>query len=107
MEIDFYNTFSPTLKHDSIRILTSISAQKNFNIEQIDINAAYLNEKLNENIYMKPPEGHNDYNKCFWKLNKAIYGLKQSGRQWNQEINQFLINIGFKILISEPFLYIK
>jgi len=55
-------------------------------------------------MYMKPPERHNDYNKCFWKLNKAIYGLKQSGRQ---EINQFLINIGFKRLISESWLYIK
>jgi len=39
--IDFHETFSPTLKHDSIRILTSVAAQNSYNIEQIDINAAY------------------------------------------------------------------
>jgi len=81
--------------------------KKNFKIEQIDINAAYLNANLTKEVYMKPPEGHPDYNKKLWKLNKAIYGLKQSGREWNKEINNFLINLEFKQLLSEPCLYIK
>jgi hypothetical protein len=105
--IDYKETFSPTLKQDSIRIFTSISAQHNFNIEQIDVNAAYLNAGLKEDLYMKPPKGHEDYNKRYWKLNKAIYGLKQSGAQWNDELNRYLIKIGYKRLFSEPCLYIK
>jgi len=40
-------------------------------------------------------------------LNKAIYGLKQSGAKWNDELNNYLIKIGYKRLISEPCLYIK
>ena len=55
--IDYKEIFSPTLKQDSIRIFTSISAQHNFNIEQIDVNAAYLNAGLKEDLYMKPPKG--------------------------------------------------
>jgi hypothetical protein len=48
--IDFKETFSPTLKHNSFRILTAFAAQNNFNfnIEQIDINASYLNASLTE-----------------------------------------------------------
>jgi len=79
--IDFKETFSPNLKHDSLRIFTAFAAQKIFKREQIDINAAYLNANLTEEVYMKPPEGHLDYNNKFWKLNKTIYGLKQSGRE--------------------------
>lgn len=61
--IDYYDTFAPTLKHDSIKILTTIATKNNINIEQIDINAAYLNAMLKEEIYMKAPEGHPDFNK--------------------------------------------
>ena len=43
---------------------------------------------------MKPPEGHPDFNRKYQKLNRAIYGLKQSGREWNKEINKFLTKIG-------------
>jgi len=105
--IDYQETFSPTLKQDSIRIFTAISVQNNFNIEQIDINAAYLNATLDEDLYMMPPKGHEDYGKRYWKLRKAIYGLKQSGAKWNKELNRYLLRIGYIRLISEPCLYFK
>ena len=56
---------------------------------------------------MKPPEGHPDFNRKYWKLNKAIYGLKQSGREWNKEINKFLTKIGLRRMVSEPCIYVK
>jgi len=107
MGIDYHETFSPTLKYDSLRLITALSIHYGFNIEQIDINSAYLNATLDENIYMEPPEGHPDHNKNYWKLEKAIYGLKQSGKQWNEELNKYLINIGFSRLLSEPCIYVK
>ena len=64
-----------------------------------------MNTKL-EDIYMYPPEGHIDYKKCIWKLNKALYGLKQSGRAWNK-LNNKLLKIKFKRLISDPCIYVK
>jgi len=82
--IDSKDTFSPTLKHDSIRIITEIAVQKTFIIKQIDINSAHLKAKLNENIYMHIPEGHPLFGKrYFWKLEKTLYGLKQAGEEWN------------------------
>jgi len=54
--VDFQNTFSPTMKQDSLRILTAFAVQNNFKIKQLDITAAYLNAPLTENIYMKAPK---------------------------------------------------
>jgi len=105
--IDYNETFSPTLKQDSLRIATAIASANNFNIYQIDIKSAYLNATLNEDVYMEIPEGAEDYKNGYWKLNKALYGLKQSGRLWNETLNEKLINIGFNRLRSEPCIYVK
>ena len=73
---------------------------------QIDVNAAYLNADLNEEIYIKALKGHPMHNKGFLKLNKALYGLKQAGREWNETLNNTLRKMDFRRLISEPCLYI-
>ena len=105
--IDYKETFSPTLRQNSLRILTAIAAINNYDIYQIDIKTAYLNAKLDENIYMYAPEGHEMYRKGILKINKALYGLKQSSRMWNEELNNTLKELNFTRLISEPCLYVK
>ena len=105
--VDYKEAFSPTLKQDSLRIISAIAAKYNYNIYQMDVKAAYLNAKLEEDIYMEAPEGDKNYKKCYWKLKKALYGLKQAGRMWNNTLNKVLIGIGFKRLRSEPCLYVK
>ena len=89
-------TFSPTLKMDSLRLIISIAIQKCFSINQIDINSAYLNAPLKETIYMKAPEGQNTHK--YWKLNKALYGLKQAGREWNNKLNDEILKMKFRRL---------
>ena len=69
--IDYKDTFIPTLIPDSIRIFTHIAALYNFQIEQIDFNAAYLNTHLKEEICMEPPKGNPDHKKYILKLKKA------------------------------------
>ena len=54
---------------------------------------------------MKAPEGHQSYEKSFWKLNKTLYGLKQAGKEWNNKLNEELIKVGFTRLKSEPCVY--
>eukprot|EP00833_Pecoramyces_ruminatium_P004151 jgi/Orpsp1_1/1178183/evm.model.c7180000064349.1 len=105
--IDYKETFAPTLKQDSLRIIATLAVQYDFNIEQIDVNSAYLNAPLTEEIYMRAPEGHSSYNRYYWKLNKALYGLKQAGKEWNKKLNYELTMMGFKRVKSEPCVYIK
>jgi len=63
--IDFTATFSPTLRQDSLRIVTAIAAQNKYNIYQIDVKAAYLNANLEENIYIKAPQGDVNFGKSY------------------------------------------
>ena len=103
--VDYKNTFSLTLKQDTLKIIIAIAVQRKFHIHQMDIKAAYLNAKLNEDIYMLLPEGMKQKGYC--KLNKALYGLKQSGRMWNETLNKVLLKLNFKRFLSDPCVYIK
>jgi len=43
----------------------------------------------------------------YWKLNKALYGLRQSERIWNDKLNNTLLKLNFKRLISYSCVYTK
>ncbi|KAL0849649.1 hypothetical protein ABMA28_013903 [Loxostege sticticalis] len=55
--VDYTETFSPTVRYDSVRVLLSEAAQHNFEMMQFDVKTAFLYGDVQENIYMKPPEG--------------------------------------------------
>lgn len=74
---DFTETFSPVVKPVTIRIILTLALTYKWNIQQIDINNAFLNGFLNEEIYMLQPPGFEADNKqLVCRLNKALYGLK-------------------------------
>ncbi|GBN90198.1 hypothetical protein AVEN_238635-1 [Araneus ventricosus] len=68
-----------------------------WNHAQIDVKGAYLYGNLDIPIYMQQPEGFAvkgcEHYVC--RLHKSIYGLHQSGRQWNIELNELLFGLGF------------
>lgn len=69
--------------------------------------SAYLNGKLDEEIYMQQPEHYCDGTTWVWKLNKALYRLKQSGRVWNQELNSSFLSRGYTRRLSDQCVYLK
>ena len=80
----------------SIKLLLSIVSKLNLELKQIDFDTAFLNAQVEEDIYMKQPDGfHVGAPDVVCKLNKAIYGLKQASRQWNKLLNEFMIGRGF------------
>ena len=74
----------------------------------MDVETAFLNADVTEEIYIKPPEGFpiSANANCF-RLRKALYGLKQSPREWYNNMNAFLHEIHFKRLVSEHCLYFR
>ena len=80
--IDFGNIFSPVAKVTSIRLLLSVAATFDFEVEQMDVKTTFLHRDLEEEIYMKQPKGFSVKGKkeLVCKLKKSLYGLKQSPR---------------------------
>lgn len=103
---DFNETYAPVAKLPTLRILLAIANRYDMHVHQMDVKSAFLNGDLNEEIYMIQPEGF-ARGKQVCKLNKAIYGLKQASRMWNEKFHQFITRIGFKRCASDYCLYTK
>jgi hypothetical protein len=73
----------------------------------VDISSVFLNGDLEEEIYMKQPEGFQEMGPGYvCKLSKSLYGLKQAARQWNKKLHTTLLDMGFRRLDSDSSIYI-
>jgi len=75
-------------------------------VVQFDISTAFLNGKIDEEVFILPPEGYSaGSNRCL-KLKKALYGLKQAPRAWNSTFGTTMRELGFKPTLSDACVYI-
>lgn len=105
--IDYSETFSPVVRHTTLRLLFALSVQLNLNVTHLDVKTAFLNSDLSETIYMQKPLGYVCPNNKVLKLNKAIYGLKQASRAWHMKVDSCMLASGYTKSKIEPCLYIK
>nr|KAJ0220468.1 hypothetical protein LSAT_V11C200058650 [Lactuca sativa] len=92
--IDFFDTYAPVARISTIRLLLALVAIDNLVIHQMDVKTTFLNGDLDEEIYMKQPEGFvmpgNEHKVC--KLKKSLYGLKQEPKQWHQKFDDVILS---------------
>ena len=119
--VDYRETFAPVVRSNTTRVMAAICAVKGFKIYSYDVKSAYLNAPVDEEIYMKIPPGYHEYitkNKLdkltqqynsgmVLQLNKSLYGLKQSGRNWDQLFTKWLLGKQFSQSKVDPSLFFK
>lgn len=106
--VDFFETFSLVAKSSTIRVVLGVAISKQWAIRQLDFNNAFLNGRLDEEVYMTQSPGYVDESKSDYicRLNKAIYGLKQAPRAWNTTVKCALLRCGFVNSRSDTSLFI-
>ncbi|GJV06675.1 retrovirus-related pol polyprotein from transposon TNT 1-94 [Tanacetum coccineum] len=91
-DIDYDETFAPVARLEAIRNFLAFATYMNFIVYQMDIKSAFLNGKLKEEVYVKQPPGFesNEFPNHVYKLDKALYGLRQAPRAWYETLSTFL-----------------
>ncbi|TPX30042.1 DNA-directed DNA polymerase [Synchytrium microbalum] len=107
---EYESTYSPVVDIASYRLLLALSIHYNWKIATLDVVTAYLYGTLEHDIYMKVPPGieipstiHNPV----VRLNRALYGLKQSGREWYHTLARVLQSNKYHTHIQHPSIFFR
>lgn len=105
--LDYDETFSPVVRSESVRSVISLACKEGLKLHQMDVTTAFLNGELEQEIFMKQPQGFvaDGQEHLVCRLKKSIYGLKQSSRCWNQVLDTQLKKMGFQQSTSDPCVY--
>ena len=96
---------SPTVSKDSLRLAYMIMASKQWEVNSLDIKAAFLQgEPINRDIYIKPPREAKMTGKL-WKLQQYVYGLNDASRNFYFTIKNELIALGCKCSTLDPTIF--
>ena len=106
--IDYTETSSPVVKYVTLRMIIAIAKHFGWTLDQLDVVTAFLYGVMKEQVFCVIPEGV-ELDSAFdcLELVKAIYGLKQASRVWNETFDEFVCSIGFQVSGFDPCLYIK
>ena len=100
-------TDSPTMSKTAFRVLLTMAASKQWEIETTDIKSAFLQgQDLDRDVFLIPPKEANALGKL-WKLLKGLYGLKEACRLWYSKVKQSLLKNGCEEVVTEPGLFLK
>jgi hypothetical protein len=106
--VDYHETFAPVLHYKTLRVVLALVAAEDYELQQLDVETAFLNATVTEDLYMQVPEGVTDAPPgTVCKLVKALYGIKQAPHAWNGDIDNTLLELGYTRSEYDECLYIK
>ncbi|CAI7914436.1 unnamed protein product [Closterium sp. NIES-54] len=104
--VDYFQTFSPTLKMTTLRVLLNIAAQRDYELHSLDSSTVLLQGSLHEEIWLRRPPG---FTESFpagtqWSLRRPVYSLRQVPREWHDTLRTTLAALGFAPATTDPYL---
>ncbi|CAI7838580.1 unnamed protein product [Closterium sp. NIES-54] len=106
--VDYFQTFSPTPKITTLRVLLHDAAQRDYELHSLDFSTAFLQGSLDEEIWLRRPPG---FTGTFpvgtqWSLRQPFYGLRQVPREWHDTLRTTLAALGFAPSTADPSLFL-
>ncbi|CAI7853291.1 unnamed protein product, partial [Closterium sp. NIES-54] len=109
IEVDYFQTFSPTPKMTTLRVPLHVAAQRDYELHSLDSSTAFLQGSLHEEIWLRPPPG---FTGSFppgtqWSLRRPVYGLRRAPREWHDTLRTTLAALGFAPSTADPSLFLR
>ncbi|CAI7803659.1 unnamed protein product [Closterium sp. NIES-54] len=107
--VDYFQTFSPTPKMITLRVLLHVAAQRDYELHSLDFSTAFVQGSLHEEIWLRrtpsftgsfPPGTQ-------WSLRWPVYGLRQALREWHDTLRTTLAALGFAPSTADPSLFLR
>ncbi|CAI7741712.1 unnamed protein product [Closterium sp. NIES-54] len=107
--VDYFQTFSPTPKMTTLRVLLHVAAQRDYELHSLDFSTVFLQGSLHEEIWLRRPPG---FTRSFppgtqWSLWRPVYGLRQAPREWHDTLRTTLAALGFAPSTADPSLFLR
>ncbi|CAI7812583.1 unnamed protein product [Closterium sp. NIES-53] len=107
--VDYFQTFSPTPKMTTLRVLLHVAAHRDYELHSLDFSTAFLQGSLHEEIWLRRPPG---FTGSFppgtqWSLRRPIYSIRQAPREWHDTLRTTLAALGFAPSTTDPSLFLR
>ncbi|CAI7780621.1 unnamed protein product [Closterium sp. NIES-53] len=107
--VDYFQTFSPTPKMTTLRVLLHVAAQRDYELHSLDFSTAFLQSSLHKEIWLRRPPG---FTGSFppgnqWSLRRLVYNLRQAPREWHDTLRTTLAALGFAPSTADPSLFLR
>ncbi|CAI7764630.1 unnamed protein product, partial [Closterium sp. NIES-53] len=107
--VDNFQTFSPTMKMTTLRVLLHVAAQRDYELHFLDFSTTFLQGSLHEEIWLRRPPGFTGRfpagTQC--SLRRPVYGLRQAPREWHDTLRTTLGALGFAPSTVDPSLFLR
>ncbi|CAI7802825.1 unnamed protein product [Closterium sp. NIES-53] len=106
---EFFQTFSPTPKMTTLRVLLHVAAQRDYELHSLDFSTTFLQGSLHKEIWLRRPPA---FTGSFpagtqWSLRRPVYGLRQAPREWHDTLRMTLASLGFAPSTADPSLFLR
>ncbi|CAI7828821.1 unnamed protein product [Closterium sp. NIES-53] len=107
--VDYFQSFSPTPKMTTLRVLLHVAAQRDYKLHSLDFSTAFLQGSLHEEIWLRRPPG---FTGSFptgtqWSLRRPVYGLRQGPHEWHDTLRTTLAALGFVPSTADQSLFLR
>ncbi|CAI7729910.1 unnamed protein product [Closterium sp. NIES-54] len=102
--VDYFHTFSPTLKMTTLRVFLHVAAQRDYEFHSVDFSTAFLQSSLHEEIWLRrPPSFTGSFPAgTLWSLRRPVYSLRQAPHEWHDTLRTALAALRFTPSTADP-----